>query len=259
MTPSKPRRIHPKHHARQIAEALEHTYPAAECALIHRDAYQLLVATILSAQCTDARVNMVTPELFRRYPDASRLARAEPSELEDVIRSTGFFRAKARSLLAMAQQIVERHGGRVPSELETLTALCGVGRKTANVVLGTAFGIAEGIVVDTHVKRLAVRLGLSRGKTAEQIERDLMQVFPRSEWVNLSHRLIQHGRRICLARRPRCDACELAAICPKIGVAPPKPAGSGSAPVRRGRSVPPPAGARSPEEGSPAPGSDRVS
>src|SRR5262249_21323506 len=157
--------------------------------------------------------------------------------------------------LAMAQQIVARHGGRVPTELESLTALSGVGRKTANVVLGTAFGIAEGVVVDTHVKRLAVRLGLSRGKTAEQIERDLIQVFPRSERVTLSRRLIQHGRRIGLARRPRCDACELAAICPKIGVAPPKPDGSGSAPVRRGRSVPPRAGARSPAEGTPAPGS----
>jgi endonuclease-3 len=259
MAPARPNHIRLKRHARQVARALERVYPAAECALSHCDAYQLLVATILSAQCTDARVNLVTPELFRRYPEASRLARAEPFELEDLIRSTGFFRAKARNLLAMARQIVERHGGRVPPELEALTALSGVGRKTANVVLGTAFGIAQGIVVDTHVKRLAVRLGLSTGKTPEQIERDLMQVFPRSEWVNLSHRLIQHGRRICLARRPRCDACDLAAICPKIGVAPPKHDGSGSARVPGGRSVLSRAGARSPRKGTPAPGSDRVS
>jgi endonuclease-3 len=199
-------------------EALKREYPEASCALVHSDPYQLLVATILSAQCTDARVNIVTPELFRRYPDAGRLARAVPAELESIIRSTGFFRAKARNLLAMAGQVVERHGGLIPEDLESLTALSGVGRKTANVVLGTAFGQAEGIVVDTHVKRLAQRLGLSNGKTPEQIERALMQVVPQTDWVDLSHRLIQHGRRVCLARRPKCDACSLAELCPKVGV-----------------------------------------
>jgi endonuclease-3 len=220
-----------KAHARRVVEALEREYPEAVCALVHADPYQLLVATILSAQCTDARVNMVTPELFRRYPDAHRLAGAVPDELESLIRSTGFFRAKARNLLAMAGQVVERHGGRIPEDLATLTALNGVGRKTANVVLGTAFGQAEGIVVDTHVKRLARRLGLAKGKTPEQIERELMQVVPSTEWVDLSHRLIQHGRRVCLARRPRCGACSLAELCPKVGV--PIAGNSAKRPARR--------------------------
>ena len=212
-TPSNPRV-----HARRVLDALHREYPEATCALVHADPYQLLVATILSAQCTDARVNMVTPELFRRYPDASSLAAAVPAELEAIIRSTGFFRAKSRNLLAMAGQVAQRHAGKIPEDLAALTALSGVGRKTANVVLGTAFGLAEGIVVDTHVKRLARRLGLAKGKTPEQIERELMEVVPRSEWVDLSHRLIQHGRRVCPARRPKCDACALAEICPKVGV-----------------------------------------
>ena len=151
-----------KDHTRRVCAALKRAYPEAACALLHHDPYQLLVATILSAQCTDARVNMVTPELFRRFPDSASLAQADPGELEALIRSTGFFRAKARNLLAMANQVVERHGGEIPRDLDALTALAGVGRKTANVVLGTAFGIAAGIVVDTHVKRLARRLGLTR-------------------------------------------------------------------------------------------------
>jgi endonuclease-3 len=182
---------------------------------------------------------MVTPELFRRFPDSYTLARAEPEALEDLIRSTGFFRSKARNLLAMAGQVVEHHGGEVPGDLEALTALPGVGRKTANVVLGTAFGIAEGIVVDTHVKRLARRLGLSAATTPEKIESDLMRVIPRKEWVDLSHRLIMHGRRVCLARRPHCEECSLASVCPKIGVAnPAKPAKLGSSPAGRpGRSA----------------------
>jgi endonuclease-3 len=208
----------PKIQARQVCAALKRAYPDATCALVHSNPYQLLVATILSAQCTDTRVNMVTPELFRRFPDAASLARAAPGDVENLIRSTGFFRAKTKSLLGMAGDVVQKHRGEIPRDLESLTSLLGVGRKTANVVLGTAFGIASGIVVDTHVKRLARRLGLTARTAPEQIERDLIQTVPRKEWVDLSHRLIQHGRRVCLARRPRCDVCSLASICPKIGV-----------------------------------------
>ena len=208
-----------KDHARRVCKALERAYPEATCALLHSDPYQLLVATILSAQCTDARVNMVTPELFRRFPDALSLAAADQGELESLIRSTGFFRAKSRNLMAMARKVAEDHGGVIPRDLESLTALPGVGRKTANVVLGTAFGLASGVVVDTHVKRLARRLGLSSRSTPEQIERDLMEIVPRGQWVDLSHRLIHHGRRVCLARRPRCELCSLEKSCPKIGVA----------------------------------------
>ncbi len=207
-----------KAHARQVCDALKRAYPDASCALLHSNPYQLLVATILSAQCTDARVNMVTPELFGRFPDSTSLAQAEQGELEALIRSTGFFRAKSRNLLAMARQVVRDHGGEIPRDLKSLTALAGVGRKTANVVLGTAFGIASGVVVDTHVNRLSRRLGLSSRNSAEQIEQELMAVFPRAQWVDLSHRLIQHGRRVCLARRPRCEVCALASICPKVGV-----------------------------------------
>jgi len=210
----------PKIQARQVSRALKQAYPEASCALVHSSSYQLLVATILSAQCTDVRVNMVTPELFRRFADPATLALAEPGELETLIRSTGFFRAKARNLLAMANQVVQRHGGQIPRDLNALTQLAGVGRKTANVVLGTAFGIASGIVVDTHVKRLTSRMGLTTSQSPEQIERDLMRLIPRTQWVDFSHRLIQHGRRVCLARRPRCDACTLASFCPKTGVSP---------------------------------------
>jgi endonuclease-3 len=208
-----------KTQARRVCAGLKRAYPDATCALAHANSYQLLVATILSAQCTDARVNMVTPELFRRFPDPAHLAAAESAEVEDIIRSTGFFRAKTRSLLAMARQIVDRHDGKIPRDLADLTALSGVGRKTANVVLGTAFGIASGVVVDTHVKRLARRLGLASQTAPERIERELMEVVPRREWVDLSHRLIHHGRRVCIARRPKCDVCSLDSICPKIGVA----------------------------------------
>jgi endonuclease-3 len=225
-------------HAREVTQALARAYPDATCALVHSDPYQLLVATILSAQCTDTRVNMVTPELFRRFPDAVSLAQAPPEELEELIRSTGFFRAKARNLLAMAKHLVDLHDGSIPSELEALTALPGVGRKTANVVLGTAFEIASGVVVDTHVQRLARRLGLSKGRTPEQIEKDLMRDIPRSGWVDLGHRLIQHGRRVCLARRPRCDICSLAEICPKIGVKEVRKPGA-SAATGRPRKPPP--------------------
>jgi endonuclease-3 len=212
--------------AERIVQALKRAYPDAVCALKHNDPYQLLVATILSAQCTDVRVNMVTPELFRQYPDPAGLAQAVPAELENCIRSTGFFRAKARNLLAMAGQIASQHGGFVPEDIDALTALPGVGRKTANVVLGTAFGIASGVVVDTHVKRIARRLGLTKSRTPEQIERDLMELIPQSEWVDFSHRLIHHGRKICLARSPRCESCSLLALCPQIGVSKPKVAKS---------------------------------
>jgi len=198
--------------------ALAAAYPDATCELGFRNPFELLVATILSAQCTDARVNMVTPGLFARYPDAAALAAAEQGELEALIRSTGFYRNKAKSLLGMARAVMERHGGEVPATMEAMTALPGVGRKTANVVLGTAFGLATGVVVDTHVSRLAGRLGLSRRSEPEKIEADLMRLFPPASWVALAHRLILHGRRVCVARKPACEGCSLAAICPKVGV-----------------------------------------
>ena len=201
-----------------VARALAAVYPDAGCELRHRDAYELLVATILSAQCTDARVNQVTPALFARWPDAAALGQADQAELEEAIRSTGFFRNKARALLGMARAVVERHGGAIPTEMATMTALPGVGRKTANVILGTAFGIASGVVVDTHVARLAKRLGLSRQTDPEKIEQDLMRKFPSSSWVALGHRLILHGRRVCAARRPACERCPLDGVCPRVGV-----------------------------------------
>jgi endonuclease-3 len=211
-------RSDPKAQARQVVRRLARLFPEASCALHHRNPYELLVATILSAQCTDARVNLVTPALFARYPDARALAVADPAELESLIHSTGFFRAKARNLLAMARQLVERHGGEVPRDLDALTALPGVGRKTANVVLGTAFAIPSGVVVDTHVKRLARRLGLTESTDPAVIERELAQIVPRREWIDLSHRLILHGRKTCAAHRPKCLDCALAPICPKVGV-----------------------------------------
>jgi endonuclease-3 len=227
--PASPSRWSRAARAAQVLRALavlKRLYPEPACALVHRNAFELIVATILSAQCTDARVNLVTPALFARFPDAASLAAAEPVEVEALIRSTGFFRAKAANLIAMARQLVEVHGGEVPANLEALTALPGVGRKTAHVVLGNAFGIASGIVVDTHVKRLAFRLGLTRQTDPVKIEHDLAPIVPREEWIDFSHRLIFLGRETCLALRPRCDRCELAEFCPRLGVAPPtKPAG----------------------------------
>ncbi len=207
-----------KAQAKRVVAALEALHPDADCALVHEGPFQLLAATILSAQCTDARVNLVTPVLFARYPDAPAMAAAEPDELEEVIRSTGFFRAKARSLLGMATRLRDEFGGEIPRDLETLTSLPGVGRKTANVVLGTAFGLASGVVVDTHVKRVAFRLGLTANTDPERIERDLMAILPRAEWVVFSHRVILHGRQLCLARKPWCGKCPLASFCPKVGV-----------------------------------------
>jgi len=204
--------------AKQVVRALIRLYPTVECALVHRNPYELLVATILSAQCTDARVNLVTPALFARYPDAKALASAELADVEELIHSTGFFRAKAKNLIAMGTQVVALHGGEIPRDLEALTALPGVGRKTAHVVLGNAFGIASGVVVDTHVKRLSFRFGLTTSRDPVVIERELVRLIPRREWVDFSHRLIEHGRRTCVAIRPRCDDCALAAICPKAGV-----------------------------------------
>jgi endonuclease-3 len=218
MPRTRPTSTDPRAHARRVVKALGRLYPESRCALEHRGAYQLLVATILSAQCTDARVNQVTPALFARYPDPASLAQSESGELEALIHSTGFFRAKAKNLRAMAARVVEAHGGEVPGDLDALTALPGVGRKTANVVLGNAFDVASGVVVDTHVKRLAYRLGLTDGRDPKAIERDLMAVVPRKEWVDLSHRLIEHGRKVCVARKPRCSACGLATLCPKRGV-----------------------------------------
>jgi endonuclease-3 len=201
-----------------LLSRLKRAYPAARCSLEHGSAYELLVATILSAQCTDERVNMVTPEVFRRWPDARSLAAAEPPEIEEVIRSTGFFRAKAKSLSSMSQDIVARHGGEPPRTMEELTALHGVGRKTANVVLGNAFGIQVGVVVDTHVGRLARRMGLTRHTDPVKVEQDLMQVVPKKDWTLFSHLLIHHGRAVCQARKAQCEVCTLAAECPKIGV-----------------------------------------
>jgi endonuclease-3 len=201
-----------------VERALAAAYPDAGCELHHHDAYQLLVATILSAQCTDARVNQVTPPLFKRWPNAAALARAGQAELEETIRSTGFYRNKAKALLGMARAVAERHGGTIPADMEALTALPGVGRKTANVVLGTSFGLATGVVVDTHVARLAKRLGLTRQTDPVKIERDLMRKLPSFSWIALGHRLILHGRRVCAARKPACDRCSLFEICPRIGV-----------------------------------------
>jgi endonuclease-3 len=199
---------------RRILAGLRRAQPEARCALQHRTPFELLVATILSAQCTDKRVNQVTPVLFRRFPAPEALAAAPRAEVEDLVRSTGFFRAKARSLQEMSQGLVERHRGEVPRSLEDLVALQGVGRKTANVVLGTAYGVASGVVVDTHVRRVSRRLGLTRQIDPVKIERDLMAILPRGEWVDFSHRVIWHGRQTCKAGRPRCEGCLLSSFCP---------------------------------------------
>jgi endonuclease-3 len=209
-----------KQRTRKINARLKKAYPAAECALQHRNPYELLVATILSAQCTDERVNQVTPELFRKYPTPMQLSKARQKDLEKIILSTGFFRAKAKNLLGMSQAVCDLHEGEIPQSLDKLTALPGVGRKTANVVLGTAFGIAVGVVVDTHVKRISTLLGLTAATTPEKIEQDLMELLPRKEWIDFSHRLIHHGRQICIARRPKCRECPLLSLCPRIGLPP---------------------------------------
>jgi endonuclease III len=201
-------------HALEVFALLRKAHPDAHCELDHETPLQLLMATILSAQCTDKRVNMVTPVLFRAYPNAQTLADARQEELEDIIRSTGFFRNKAKSLIALGKALVEHHRGEVPDSMEELVKLPGVGRKTANVILGNAFNRNEGVVVDTHVGRLSIRLGLSKQKDPVKVEQDLMPLFPRDEWAMLAHVLIFHGRRICDARMPKCDVCSLNEICP---------------------------------------------
>ena len=201
-------------HSAMLFDRLLALYPDAHCALDFTNAFQLLCATILSAQCTDKRVNLVTPALFARYPDAAALAAAKPEELEELIRSTGFFRSKAKSLIGMAEALVERHGGEVPADMEALTALPGVGRKTANVILGNAFGRNDGIVVDTHVTRLSNRLALTSESDAVKIEQALVPLFPQERWTMLSHLLIEHGRQVCDARKPRCGDCVLSDVCP---------------------------------------------
>jgi len=200
--------------ASQILARLRAAYPDARCALDHRDAFELLCATILSAQCTDARVNLVTPTLFAAYPTPEALASARPADVEAIIKSTGFFRNKTRSLIGMAQALVAEHAGVVPRTMEQLRVLPGVGRKTANVILGNAYGINEGITVDTHVARLSRLLGLTRESDPGKIEQDLMPLFPREDWGLLSHLLIFHGRQVCIARRPRCGECVLSDLCP---------------------------------------------
>lgn len=199
--------------SREIVARLERVYPQAHCALLHRNPLQLLIATILSAQCTDVRVNMVTPALFARFPDAEALAEAHILELEELIRSTGFFHNKAKNIAGCCQELMARHGGKVPADLEALVQLPGVGRKTANVVLGNAFGV-PGVVVDTHVGRLSQRLDLTSNQDPNKIERDLMEVVPREKWTLLAHLLIEHGRRVCKARSPQCGTCVLSDLCP---------------------------------------------
>lgn len=216
--PARETRAQRQARARAVLRALRALYPEARTSLAWTDPFRLLVATILSAQCTDARVNQVTPELFRRYPDAAALARAPQEELEAVIRSTGFFRNKAKNLRGAARALEERHGGLVPQTMDELLALPGVARKTANCVLGTAFGQPVGVVVDTHVGRLARRMGFSRASDPVQVERDLMAAFPQDDWIYLAHAWIEHGRAVCTARRAFCERCALAPDCPRRGV-----------------------------------------
>jgi endonuclease-3 len=215
-----------KNRAAEIVRELARLFPVADCALHHSSAFQLLTATILSAQCTDERVNKSTPELFRRFPDAQSLAESGQEEVEEIVRPLGFFRAKATNIRGMARGLVERHEGEVPPVLEELVKLPGVGRKTASVVLGTWFGIPSGVVVDTHVTRITNLLGLVKSDNAEIIERELMQLLPREDWIMFSHRLIYHGRKTCIARRPNCVGCGLLSLCRRTGL-PPLPQDAG--------------------------------
>ena len=202
---------------KKLLPALRKEYPDVECELVHKNALQLLVATILSAQCTDVRVNIVTRDLFKKYKTARDFARAKPKTLEQEIRSSGFYRNKTKSIIGAGKMIVERYGGRVPDTMEEILELPGVARKTANVVLGTWFKKASGVVVDTHVRRLSRRLRLTKEDDPKKIEKDLIKLLPQSEWIKFSHRLIWHGRRVCAARKPKCENCTLAEIWPSVG------------------------------------------
>jgi len=208
--------------ARRIDRILTQTYPDAHCELDFSSPLQLLVATILSAQCTDKKVNEVTPAVFRRYPDAAAYAAADRVEMEDMLRPTGFFRAKTNSLITLGQALTERYGGEVPGRLEDLVTLPGVGRKTANVVLGNAFGV-PGITVDTHFGRLSRRFGWTTEDDPVKVEHEVGALFPKKDWTGLSHRLIWHGRRICHSRKPACGACPVAKLCPSYGLGPTDP------------------------------------
>jgi len=205
--PTDPQRI------AEILKRLEKAYPDAKCALHHNNAFQLLIATILSAQCTDVRVNMVTPELFKKYPTPRDFAAVRPEVLEQDIRSTGFYRNKAKSIIGTSQRIVKEYGGKVPRTMEELLTLHGVARKTANVVLGSAFGLAAGVVVDTHVQRISRRLDLTKHEAPQKIEQDLMKLIPQNKWTDFSHEVIFHGRRVCIARKPKCSECPLEDVC----------------------------------------------
>lgn len=207
-----------KKQARKVCRSLEKTYQDAECALLHKNPFELLVATILSAQCTDERVNMATPILFKKYPTARHLAKGKLKDVEKIVQPLGFFRAKAKNIVGMAQGLVEHHDGEVPQDLDALVKLPGVGRKTANVVLGTWFRIPTGVVVDTHVRRISNLLGLTQSQNPEIIERDLMAILPEKEWIDYSHRMIYHGRQICNARRPNCPECPMLKFCPRVGL-----------------------------------------
>lgn len=207
-----------KNHARRVVRHLAKHYADAECALNYESPFQLLIATILSAQCTDERVNIVTADLFAKYPTAYELAQATQKQVEKIVKSAGFYRAKAKNIRNCAKQLMEKHDGEIPLELEALTALPGVGRKTGNVLLGTAFGIPSGVVVDTHVGRISRRLGIAFEKDPVKVERELMAVLPKKEWIYYSHRMIHHGRAICDARKPLCEDCSMKRFCPRIGV-----------------------------------------
>jgi endonuclease-3 len=196
-----------------LLKGLDEAYPDAECALAHHSPWELLVATILSAQCTDVRVNMVTPDLFRRFPTPAAMAKATLPQLETLIRSTGFYHNKAKSIQGAARKVVAEFGGEIPETLAELITLPGVARKTANVVLGVSFGKAEGVAVDTHVFRIARRLGLAKGDTPQEVEQELMRILPRERWIGFSHQIIQHGRQVCEARKPKCESCNLEQLC----------------------------------------------
>jgi endonuclease III len=207
-----------KQYSAKIARILGEHYPDAKCELDYQTPLQLLIATILSAQCTDERVNLVTKSLFSKYSDAAAYANAPQKDLEREVQSTGFYHNKAKSIQSCCQALLERYDGQVPHDIEKMIELPGIGRKTANVVLGTAFGIASGIVVDTHVTRVSQRLGLTQEKNPEKIEEDLLRQFPHKEWIAISNRMVHHGRYVCTARKPQCNTCPLSGICPRIGV-----------------------------------------